>query len=262
MLSLSACPPAAALPRQQRPAGRGAVGRAMAVVCSASPPPPASGAGDATRRGVLSLTAAAAVASLTATPPPALALTASPTSEEMATRGSGAGAYNLDKGFSSTANGLRYLDMRVGEGTETEVGKRVVVDWDGFTIHLSHVIEAKLLAKGGAFQGDDTNLLRFTLGDGSMIPAFDEALVGMRAGGVRRILVPPGQFSYPLGNDGKQTMDMLGPRPSTFSGRRALDFVLKNNGNIDKTLLFDLEVLEVSPTGQARRGPGKVVVQP
>ena len=35
------------------------------------------------------------------------------------------------------------------------------------------------------------------------------------------------------------------PSPTTFSGKRALDFVLKNQGMIDKTLLFDIELLKV-----------------
>merc|ERR1712054_462364 len=101
------------------------------------------------------------------------------------------------------------------------------------------------MGKGGAFQ-DDTGatLLRFNLNDGSMIPAVNEAVAGMRAGGIRRILIRPGPLSYPFIAPGKQSFDSVGPRPSTLSGRRALDFVLKNDGAIDKTILMDLELLE------------------
>ena len=56
-----------------------------------------------------------------------------------------------------------------------------------------------------------------------------------------------GALSYPFGKDGKQSYDKIGPVPTTFSGKRALDFVIKNNGNIDKSLLFDIELLEVRP---------------
>lgn len=35
------------------------------------------------------------------------------------------------------------------------------------------------------------------------------------------------------------------PKPNTFSGQRSLDFVLKNQGLIDKTLLFDIEVVKI-----------------
>ena len=48
------------------------------------------------------------------------------------------------------------------------------------------------------------------------------------------------------------------PVPSTFTGRRALDFVLKDTGLMDKTLLFDIEILDTSK-GAPRRGPGEFV---
>lgn len=63
-------------------------------------------------------------------------------------------------------------------------------------------------------------------------------------GGIRRIIVPV-ELGYPEDNWRK-----LGPKPSTFAGDRALDFVLANRGMIDKTLLFDLELVRVdAPKG-------------
>lgn len=59
-------------------------------------------------------------------------------------------------------------------------------------------------------------------------------------GGIRRLIVPPGPISYPDG-----ALRSKGPRPSTFSGQRALDFVMENQGMIDKTLLFDIELVRV-----------------
>jgi len=167
--------------------------------------------------------------------------------------------FPLQPGFRETSSGLQFLDVRLGEGAPSKVGGKVVCDWAGYTIHLGRIIEAKRLTKGGAFSGDDNDLLRWTLGDGSVIPAFEEALRGMRAGGIRRIIVPPGPLSYPYMKDGTQSSKAIGPHPSSFSGQRALDFVLKNNGNIDKSLLFDIELLELSAVGAARRGPGRVV---
>ncbi|KAG6788030.1 hypothetical protein POTOM_004083 [Populus tomentosa] len=74
-----------------------------------------------------------------------------------------------------------------------------------------------------------------------VIPAFEEAVSGMAPGGIRRIIVPP-ELGYPENDYNKS-----GPRPTTFSGQRALDFVLRNQGLIDKTLLFDIELLKVIP---------------
>eukprot|EP00959_Pyramimonas_sp_CCMP1952_P079031 1652111-Pyramimonas_sp.AAC.2 len=66
--------------------------------------------------------------------------------------------------FTTTPSGLQFRDVRIGEGTSAERGKKVpgvqvVVDWAGYTIHLGRIIEAKLLTKGGAFGGDEGNLL-------------------------------------------------------------------------------------------------------
>ncbi|XP_017220482.1 peptidyl-prolyl cis-trans isomerase FKBP19, chloroplastic isoform X3 [Daucus carota subsp. sativus] len=72
-----------------------------------------------------------------------------------------------------------------------------------------------------------------------VIPAFEEAVSGMSLGGIRRIIVPP-ELGYPENDYNKS-----GPRPTTFSGQRALDFVLRNQGLIDKTLLFDIELIKV-----------------
>lgn len=79
--------------------------------------------------------------------------------------------------------------------------------------------------------------MRFKVGDGTVIGAFDEAVRGMRVGGVRRVVIGPGPLFYPS----KGARKLL-PQPSTFSGERALYFVLENQGLIDKTLLFDLEL--------------------
>jgi hypothetical protein len=67
-------------------------------------------------------------------------------------------------------------------------------------------------AKGGSF-AKDKDFYRFTLGRGEVIPAFEEALLSMREGGIRRIVVPV-ELGYP-GND----MNALGPSPTTFSVR-------------------------------------------
>ncbi len=50
-----------------------------------------------------------------------------------------------------------------------------------------------------------------------VIPAFEEAVAGMKPGGIRRIVVPP-EIGYPDNDFRKQ-----GPVPTTFSVRHSTD---------------------------------------
>ena len=148
---------------------------------------------------------------------------------------------NIYPDFTLTASGLQYKDFREGSGASPKPGQRVIVDWDGYTAgYYGRPFEARNKAKGGAFTGDNKEYLRFVLGSGEMIGAFEEALAGMKPGGIRRIVVGPGPLFYPL-----EKPRSKGPKPSTFSGERALYFVLENQGLIDKTLLFDIELIRV-----------------
>ncbi|CAA6668312.1 unnamed protein product [Spirodela intermedia] len=142
--------------------------------------------------------------------------------------------------YTETPSGLQYKDLRVGEGPTAKIGEMVVVDWDGYTIgYYGRIFEARNKTKGGSFEGDDKEFFKFRVGSQEVIPAFEEAIVGMAPGGVRS--AP--ELGYP-DND----FNRLGPRPTTFSGQRALDFVLRNQGLIDKTLLFDIELLKIIPS--------------
>jgi hypothetical protein len=127
-------------------------------------------------------------------------------------------------------------------------------------VYLAHVVSARGLSKGGSFAGDDADAkyLRFTLGDGTMIGAVEGALAGMRVGGIRRVVIFPGDASYPGMLPAEKGRDWaeLGPSPETLSGRRALDFVAKNTANVDKSLLLDIELLGVGANAKAIRGPG------
>eukprot|EP00775_Hariotina_reticulata_P001962 gene1962-2289_t len=140
--------------------------------------------------------------------------------------------------FTMTTSGLQFKDLREGSGETPQQGDEVIVDWDGYTIgYYGRPFEARNKAKGGSFTGDDKDFFRFRLGDHKVIPAFEEAVATMKVGGVRRIVVPV-ELGYPDNDYRKQ-----GPAPSTFSGERALGFVLGNQGMIDKTLLFDIDLI-------------------
>ncbi|EXB62019.1 Peptidyl-prolyl cis-trans isomerase FKBP19 [Morus notabilis] len=144
--------------------------------------------------------------------------------------------------YTETESGLQYKDLRLGDGPGPKRGDTVVVDWDGYTIgYYGRIFEARNKTKGGSFEGDDKDFFKFRVGSQEVIPAFEEAVSSMALGGIRRIIVPP-ELGYPENDFNKS-----GPRPTTFSGQRALDFVLKNQGLIDKTLLFDIELLKIIP---------------
>ena len=142
----------------------------------------------------------------------------------------------------------RAQDLKVGTGAQPKRGSKVSVDWDGYTIgYYGRVFQARNRAKGGAFSSEQDELLRWAVGSGACIPALDEAVLGMKVGGIRRIYVSPGPLFYPLGPNGAVTPAgrKLLPQPATFSGQRSLYFVLENQGLVDKSLLFDLELKRV-----------------
>ncbi|GFR43809.1 hypothetical protein Agub_g4934 [Astrephomene gubernaculifera] len=159
------------------------------------------------------------------------------------------------KDYTTTPSGLQYQDLKLGSGESPVAGDTVVVDWDGYTIgYYGRPFEARNKPKGSSFSGDNKDFFRFVLGQGRVIPAFEEAVASMKPGGIRRIIVPV-ELGYPVGGpEGGRggaaaaaggDWRRLGPRPSTFAGERALDFVLSNRGMIDKTLLFDVELVRV-----------------
>ncbi|OUS43950.1 FKBP-type peptidyl-prolyl cis-trans isomerase [Ostreococcus tauri] len=141
-----------------------------------------------------------------------------------------------DARFVSTESGLRFLDLKVGEGAEARLGKRVVCDWVGYT--------AGYQAKKIESTRETDEPFVFTLGAGEAIPAFEEAVQGMRVGGVRRIEIP-GELEEKLGySRDKSQRYSVGPKPSSFGGQRALDFVLDNQTlrDFNRTLLFDVRL--------------------
>ena len=85
---------------------------------------------------------------------------------------------------------------------------------------------------------------RPVVGGGQAIPGFEEAVRGMRVGGVRRIEIP-GELEEKLGYSRDKSLRYpVGPKPTTFGGQRALDFVLDNETlrDFNRTLLFDIRL--------------------
>ncbi|GER39237.1 peptidyl-prolyl cis-trans isomerase [Striga asiatica] len=153
--------------------------------------------------------------------------------------------------YTETISGLQYKDLRMGDGPTPKIGETVVVDWDGYTIgYYGRIFEARNKTKGGSFEGDDKDFYKFRLGSQEVQYHSTQIYHCMEVRFYRRfsmmmIIVPP-ELGYP-----ENDFNRKGPRPTTFSGQRALDFVLRNQGLIDKTLLFDIELLKIVPNGRS-----------
>ncbi len=82
-------------------------------------------------------------------------------------------------------DGLSYVDLKRGTGPAAKKGDTVSVHYVG------------TLTSGKKFDSsrDRNEPFGFPLGGGQVIPGWDEGVVGMRVGGVRRLIVPP-QLGY------------------------------------------------------------------
>lgn len=82
----------------------------------------------------------------------------------------------------TTASGLKYVDLDPGTGEVVAVGDTVKVNYTGW------------LTDGTLFDTslrEDGQPLEVPVGAGAVIVGFDEGLVGMKVGGKRRLIIPP-----------------------------------------------------------------------
>lgn len=76
---------------------------------------------------------------------------------------------------------LMIEDIKVGTGDEALAGKAVDVHYEGYLIDGRKFDSSR--ERGAPFT--------FTLGAGEVIRGWDEGLVGMKVGGVRKLTIPP-----------------------------------------------------------------------
>jgi FKBP-type peptidyl-prolyl cis-trans isomerase len=151
--------------------------------------------------------------------------------------------------FIQSSEGYSYRDVTLGTGESPQLGDRVVWEWSGYTIgYFGRPFEAKGGPQGGAFdKNKDIDYSRTVLGSGQVVKGLECAMKDMKVGGVRQVIVPYGPMSYPANDPSHET---VGPKPSTFSGQRALNFVL-DNPRVDRTLLFNVKLVRIDkPDGK------------
>ena len=110
----------------------------------------------------------------------------------------------------TTASGLKYVDVKVGKGASPVKGKQVKVHYTG------------TLENGKKFDSsvDRNEPFSFVIGVGQVIPGWDEGVMGMKAGGKRKLIIPS-KLGY---------------------GAAGAGGVIPPNA----TLLFDVELLDVA----------------
>lgn len=144
--------------------------------------------------------------------------------------------------FTKSDEGWQFKDVKIGAGDSSlEVGDRAVFDWSGYTIgYFGRPFEAKGGPQGGAFD-KDVDYARTKIGSNTIVPGLEAALLTMKPGGIRQVIVPYGKLSYPPSD---LEHKLVGPAPSSFSGQRALNFVLENP-RVDRTLLFNVKLIRI-----------------
>lgn len=129
--------------------------------------------------------------------------------------------------YKKLPSGVIYADAETGSGREVQEGDNVSVQWvlrrsNGYFVDSSDV------SGGDPFQ--------FQVGSGKAIQGLDEGVIGMQAGGVRRLLIPP-SLAYVFGvEDGKP-----GPIPAGFGPRQQVRRIQEVRKDVPGEYIF-LEV--------------------
>lgn len=114
----------------------------------------------------------------------------------------------------TTESGLKYIDHKVGDGTEAAKGDTVEVHYTGWLYE-----DGK---RGAKFDSslDRGRPFKFDLGAGRVIRGWDEGVAGMKIGGKRELIIPP-ELGY---------------------GARGAQGVIPPNATLD----FEVELLKVT----------------
>lgn len=91
-----------------------------------------------------------------------------------------AGPVPVEDDWTSSASGLQYINLAPGSGDEAKAGDVVKVQYTGWLEESGREFDSSV---GRA-------PIAFNLGQGRVIPGWDEGIAGMRVGGKRRLSIP------------------------------------------------------------------------
>lgn len=117
----------------------------------------------------------------------------------------------------TTPSGLTYLDLKIGSGVEPIARRSATVHYTG-TLENGKKFDSSV-DRGQPFE--------FAVGTGAVIRGWDEGIMGMKEGGVRRLIIPP----------------------SLGYGMRRIGSDIPPNS----TLIFEIELLEVDELNTLER---------
>lgn len=110
----------------------------------------------------------------------------------------------------TTSSGLSYTDQKIGDGASPKKGDRVIVHYTGWLKQNDQKFDSSV-DRGEPFS--------FHIGEGEVIPGWDEGVMTMKVGGKRQLVIPA-ELGY---------------------GARGAGGVIPPNA----TLVFDVELLGV-----------------
>ena len=123
--------------------------------------------------------------------------------------------------LTTTASGLKYRDVVVGAGNPAASGQTATINYYGY---LDTKDIGGGLSDSGSYSLFDSSFLagrsplQFRLGTGAVVAGFDEGTTGMRPGGIRIIVIPPG-LAYGANP----------PQGSSIPANSALIFIIQLN---------------------------------
>ena len=122
----------------------------------------------------------AATAEAPKAPAPEAPKPASPTGKEEAVEAARKLGTPSENPVVAAASGLKYIDVKAGEGTEAVADKNVSVHYTGWLVNGTKFDSS--VDRGTPFQ--------FPVGAGRVIRGWDEGVAGMKVGGVRKLIIP------------------------------------------------------------------------